>query len=151
MVLQADMDVLRPVLALNLEFSPEPAHASARIEVLERAGGRIARLALRGVLGPAAGPALQRSLDDLARRAVTQLVVDASGLSHLDFRFAPRFAAALERFGCTRGDVVVCGLSRYLRDILRASGSELHLHLVPSAGERLLGAVREGRVHGTAS
>ena len=152
MVLHADMDGLRPVLVLNLEFSHGPAAASARIEFLDRAGGRVAWLALRGTLDQDSEPALERALEDLGRRAVSQLVVDASELHHLDFRFAARFAGALERFESRVGSVVVCGLSRYLRDILRASGCEPRLHLWPSAEGLLFPVLDRGeRVRETAS
>lgn len=133
----------RPVLALNLELSHRRPGASARVELHDPSpgepapGGRIARVALRGCIDAVAARRLAQALDDLALRGVGQVLVDCGELRHIDFRQVPALVDALDRFEARAGGVVVCGLSRYLRDLIRLAGCESRLRCWPSATELL--------------
>src|SRR5439155_23036963 len=98
-----------PALALNLELSHGARGASARIEILERDGSRIALLALRGWVGPPAASRLALALEDLAARGVDQLLLDCSALRHIDYRVLPDLITSLGRFESRAGGIVVCG------------------------------------------
>ena len=132
-------------LALNLELSHGPHGASARIELLERYGMRIALLALRGWVDPPAAHRLELALEDLAARGVDQLLLDCSWLRHIDYREVPALLASFERFESRAGGIVVCGLSHYLRDLFRLAGCESRLRCWPTAAELLLPAALEPR------
>jgi hypothetical protein len=86
---------------------------------------------------------IERALEDLAARGVSRLVVDCSQLLHVDYRLVPRLADALLGFEARAGAVVLCGLSRYLRDLFRIAGCESKLCCWPSAAD-LLDAVVPG-------
>jgi anti-anti-sigma regulatory factor len=132
-------------LALNLDLGHGPHGASARIEILERESSRIALLALRGWVDPPAAQRLELALDDLAERGVDQLLLDCSWLRHIDYRVVPGLMASLERFESRAGGIVVCGLSRYLRDLFRLAGCESRLRCWPSAAELFTLAAPESR------
>ena len=68
---------------------------------------------------------------------VARLVVDCSQLLHVDYRLVPRLADALLRFEAHAGVVVLCGLSRYLRDLFRIAGCESKLCCWPTAADLL--------------
>jgi anti-anti-sigma regulatory factor len=80
---------------------------------------------------------LRLALDDLAVHGVGQLLVDCEELRHVDFRLVPELVTTLERFEARSGGVMVCGLSRYLRDLFRLAGCESRLRCWPSAAELL--------------
>ena len=128
-------------LALNLELSHGKHGAWARIELYERTPAygprRIALVGLRGWLDHEAADRLVHTLEDLGARGVDQVLLDCAELSHLDYREAPGLVAALERFEARVGGVVVCGLSRHLRDLFRIAGCESRLRCWPSAAELL--------------
>jgi anti-sigma B factor antagonist len=132
-------------LALNLDLGHGPHGAAARIEILEQDASRIALLDLRGWLDPPAAERLEHALDDLAARGVNQLVVDCSWLRHIDYRVVPGLMASLERFESRAGGIVMCGLSRYLRDLFRLAGCESRLRCWPTAAELLTPAPLETR------
>jgi anti-anti-sigma factor len=157
MTVHPDAHLARPVLALNLELSHGRPGASARVELHDRVaadagrpGGvsRLARVALRGCIDAVAARRLEQALDDLALRGVEQVLVDCVELRHIDFRMVPALVAALDRFEARSGGVVLCGLSRYLRDLFRMAGCESRLRCWPSAADLLAtgaGAPEPGR------
>ena len=103
----------------------------------ERPAGRVGLLALRGWVDLSAERGIERALDDLATRGLARLVVDCSQLLHVDYRLVPRLADALVRFEAHSGAVVLCGLSRYLRDLFRIAGCESKLCSWPNASDLL--------------
>lgn len=132
------------ILALDLELSHGRHGASARLELHDRPDSppgarRLAWVALRGWLDRAAVSRLGGALDDLATRGVDQVLLDCSQLRHIEYRLTGELVGRLERFEVRTGGVVVCGLSRHLRDLFRLSGCEARLKCWPSASE-LLGA-----------
>ncbi|HEV2106460.1 MAG TPA: STAS domain-containing protein [Candidatus Eisenbacteria bacterium] len=133
----ADAEAGRTSLSVNLQLTRGRHGAAARIELHERAAGRVALLALRGWIDLPAERGLERALDDLAERAPVQLVVDGSQLRHIDYRLVPRLVRALERFEAHAGAFVLCGLSRYLRDLFRLAGGGARLRFWPSAADLL--------------
>ncbi len=141
---QAALDV-RQALAVNLQFTRGRHGAAARIELLDRPAGRLATVALRGWVDLPAGRRIEQTLDDLAARGATQLLVDCSQLRHIDYRMVPRLVEALARFETRVGPVAVCGLSRYLHDLFRLSGCDGHLHQWPSAADVLASAAGSAR------
>ena len=137
----------RRALALNLELTHGRHGATARLELLERGGNRVALLALRGWLDSVATQRLESALDDLAERGASQLIIDCSQLRHVDYRLLPSLVASLERFESHAGSFVICGLSHYLRDLFRLAGCDGALRCWPSAEELLgtVGAIEPGR------
>ena len=129
----------RRAVALNLDLAHGRHGATARLELHERAGARVALLALRGWLDEIAVRRLEETLDDIASRGATQLLLDCSQLRHIDYRLVPALVAALERFETRAGGFVLCGLSHYLRDLFRLAGCDRALRCWPSADELLGG------------
>jgi anti-anti-sigma factor len=124
-------------LAVNLQFTRGRHGAAARIEVHDRPAGRFAILSLLGWIDLAAERRVEQTLDDLAARGVSQLLVDCSKLRHIDYRMIPRLVASLTRFETHAGAYALCGLSRYLRDLFRLAGCDMHLRSWPSAADVL--------------
>ena len=137
MVAHAGSTEGRTSVAINLQFTRGRHGAAARLEVHERPAGRVGLLALRGWVDLSAERGIEHALDDLAARGVSRLVVDCSQLLHVDYRLVPRLADAMVRFEAHAGAVVLCGLSRYLRDLFRIAGCESRLCCWPSAADLL--------------
>lgn len=132
----------RTLLVMHEQLSHGLHGTSARIELQESSPDPTARVALRGWLDVVAFGRLKARLDDLARRGVRRLILDLGALQHVDYRLVPALTETLERFEARSGAVVVCGLSPYLRDILRLAGCEPRLNCWPS-DESPAGAPRE--------
>ena len=145
---------VRPALALNLDLSHGRPWASARVELHDRparqpggpdaepesgrtGGSRIARVSLRGCIDAIAAQRLGRALDELALRDVDHVLLDCAELRHIDFRRVTGLVEALIRLDARSGGVVVCGLSRYLRDLFRLAGHESRLRCWSSADDLL--------------
>lgn len=145
MTVDLDARVARPALAFNFELSHGRPGAAARVELHDRVveagrsagASRRARLALRGCIDLVAVRRLELVLDDLASRGVEQVLVDCEELRHIDFRVVPALVTALDGFEARSGGVVLCGLSRYLRDLFRMAGCESRLRCWPSAADLL--------------
>ena len=137
MVSQVGPTDIRTSVTMNLQFTRGRHGAAARLEVHERPAGRVGLLALRGWVDAAAARGIERALDDIAARGVSRLVVDCSQLLHVDYRLVPRLAGGLLAFEARSGAVVLCGLSRYLRDLFRIAGCESRLCSWPSAADLL--------------
>jgi len=133
----------RPPLSLTVALRVGHPEAVARVEWHERAGAtaggapRVACVALRGTVDDEAARRLARLLDDLVARGAQQVLVDCAGLEHIDFRVLPALIEAFDRCETASGGVVVCGLSRYLRDLFRIAGCESRLRCWPSAADLL--------------
>jgi anti-anti-sigma factor len=118
----------RRAVALSLDLSHGPHGASARIELSDRDGAdgggarQVARVALRGWIESVAAGRIVELLEQLVARGVNELVLDLSGLRHIEYRQLPALADGLRRFEARAGGVTVCGLSRYLRDLFRLVG-----------------------------
>ena len=139
-------------LAVNLQFTRGRHGAAARIELHDRPSGRFAVLALLGWIDLSAERRVEQTLDDLAARGVTQLLVDCSQLRHIDYRMVPRLVSALARFEARAGAYALCGLSRYLRDLFRLAGCDLPLRSWPTAADvRTPGWTDDGLAGGRAS
>jgi anti-anti-sigma factor len=135
----------RIAMALSLQLSGGRHGASARIEMRERPGGRVVLFALRGWLDRTAVTRLSRTLDDLGARGIEHLLLDFSQVRHLDYRMVPALVGALARFENRAGGFVVCGLSSYLRDLIRLAGCETRLRCWPSAEDLLPAGVGSQR------
>ena len=133
----------RQTLAVNLQFTRGRHGAAARIELHESTTGRLAMLALRGWVDLCAERRIEQSLDDLAARGATQLVLDVSQLRHVDYRMVPRLVQAILRFEARAGSVALCGMSRYLHDVFRLSGCDVQLHAWSSVDALLEPAMPE--------
>jgi anti-anti-sigma factor len=138
----ADGQGCQASLTLDLPLSHGRQGASARVAWFDRPDAmpgaqRIAVVTLRGWLDRAAVVRLENALQDLAARGVEQVLLDCSPLRHIDYRLASDLVERLERFESRDGGVVVCGLSRHLRDLFRLSGCEARLRCWPSADELL--------------
>jgi anti-anti-sigma factor len=138
----------RKALSVNLQFTRGRHGAAARIELHERAIGRLAILELRGWIDLSAERALEHTLEDLAARGVERLLVDCSPLRHIDYRMVPRLVQALARFEARSGSVVLCGLSMYLRDLFRLAGCDPHIGCSCPADDAYLPAALSDGSHG---
>jgi anti-sigma B factor antagonist len=138
MVARPQGDEDRIAVALNLELSAGRHGASARIELRERAAGRVVHFVLRGWLDRVAVLRLGRTLDELAERGIEQLLLDCAQVRHIDYRAVPLLVEALDRFESRAGGAVVCGLSAYLRDLFRLAGCESRLRCWPSVADLLV-------------
>lgn len=157
MTARAAVHILRPALALNLELSHGRPGASARVELLDggtmpgggpAAPARVARVSLRGWIDGVAAGRLQQALADLALRDVDRLLLDCAQVRHIDFRRVPALVETLVRLDARSGGVVLCGLSRYLRDLFRLAGFESRLRSWSSSDDLLEtgpGATEPGR------
>lgn len=132
-----DVRLERLAMALNLELSHGRPGASARVELHDRPGGRIALLALHGWIDKVAVRRLTAALADLEKPELGQLLLDCSAVRHIDYRQLPALVNALARFESRAAGLVVCGLSPYLRDLFRLAGCEARLRCWPSAQELL--------------
>lgn len=126
-------------LALNLELSHGRHGAAARVEWHEHGGEPLALVRLAGWIDRVAARRLEAALDDLVSRGAARLVIDCSRLRHIDYRLVPSLVESFARFESHAGGVVVCGLSRYLRDLFRLAGCEPRLRCWPSASDVLAG------------
>lgn len=140
MLSRADGQGSQASLALDLPLSHGRQGASARVTWYhrpQRAPGaqRIALVALHGWLDRTAVLRLERAFDDLALRGVDLVLLDCQRLRHIDYRLAGDLVDRLAQFENRAGGVVVCGLSRHLRDLFRLSGCESRLRCWPSAAE----------------
>ncbi|MEO5618825.1 MAG: STAS domain-containing protein [Candidatus Eisenbacteria bacterium] len=129
----------RRAVALNLDLAHGRHGASARLELHDRGGMRVALLSLRGWLDDIAVRRLEEALEDISERGASQLLLDCSQLRHIDYRMVPSLVTALERFETHAGGFVLCGLSQYLRDLFRLAGCDRTLRFWPSAEELLEG------------
>lgn len=144
MTVHPEAPPVRPALALHLDLSHGRPGASARVELFERggeggaAGGtRIARVSLRGCVDGVAAARLEQALEDLALRDLDQVLLDCAELRHVDFRRLPGLVEALLRLDARSGGVVLCGVSRYLRDLFRLAGCDRRLRCWSSADDLL--------------
>jgi len=129
----------RPALAIHLDLSHGRPGASARVELHDRAGarGRIAVVSVSGCIDAVAAARLGRALQDLEMRNPDRVLVDCARVRHLDFRCVPSLVDALARLDARSGGVVLCGLSRYLHDLIRLAGCEGRIPCWSSAGDLL--------------
>ena len=139
---RADGQGCQASVTLDLPLSHGRQGASARVAWFDRPASppgsqRIAVVALHGWLDRPAVLRLERALQDLAARGVEQVLLDCAQLRHIDWRLAGDLVDRLERFESREGGVVVCGLSRHLRDLFRMSGCEARLRCWPSVAELL--------------
>lgn len=137
---------VRHAVALNVDLAHGRHGATARLELYDRG---VALLALRGWLDDVAVRRLEETLDGVAARGASQLLLDCSQLRHIDYRLVPALIAALERYESHAGGFVLCGLSHYLRDLFRLAGCDRALRFWPSAEELLEGAAAAGVVGST--
>jgi len=141
MLPRADGHGSQASVTLDLPLSHGRQGASARVSWYHRnaasPGARhIALVTLYGWLDRAALTRLELVFTDLAARGVDQVLLDCERLRHIDYRLAGTLVDRLERFEARAG-VVVCGLSRHLRDLFRLSGCEARLRCWPSAADLL--------------
>jgi len=142
MLPRADGHGSQASVTLDLPLSHGRQGASARVSWYHRnaapPGARhIALVTLYGWLDRAALTRLEHVFTDLASRGVDQVLLDCERLRHIDYRLAATLVDRLERFEARAGGVVVCGLSRHLRDLFRLSGCEARLRCWPSAADLL--------------
>jgi anti-sigma B factor antagonist len=92
-------------------------------EVEALAPSRTMTVVLEGEISHADWEDLADHLFRLAHRGVTQVVIDFSGVSHLDYRAVRPLVARTEIFRKAGGDVRLSGLSAYLHAIFRSAGA----------------------------
>jgi hypothetical protein len=135
----ADLDGARLALAINLELSHGRHGASARVELLERAGRHVARIGLSGWVEEVAIGRFETAVSDLAARDVDGLILDCSRLRHVNAGSASRLTRAVAPFAARREGLVLQGLSKRLRERLEKS------HAAPALESAALAPAVVGR------
>ena len=123
MVSLAELARANVSMALTFETGAGPRAAATRVEVLEGAGCRLARLDLQGWIGDASVRRLEAPLRELLRRELDGLVLDCSRLRNIEYWGLRRLARAIAPFQVLRDGVAWHGLSPSLRDRVRLVGS----------------------------
>lgn len=101
--------------------------------VPDRAPSRVMTMVLEGEIGRGEWEDVADMLFRLAHRGVTQIVLDLSGVSHLDYRAVRPLMARAELFRSAGGDVVLAGLSPYVHAIFRSAGANDAFDYFPDA------------------
>ncbi len=78
---------------------------------------------------------LGEELFRLTHRGICQVVLDLTGVDHIDYRGLKPLAARARLLRAAGGDLKLCGLSSYLLTIVRAAGVEDDFELYRNAGE----------------
>jgi hypothetical protein len=116
-----DLDAARLALAINLELDDGRHGASARVEVREHAGRRVAKLDLRGWIADAAVRRLEATLRELRAHDVDGLLLDGTRLRHIEYWGLRRLGRALAPFESLPDGVEWHGLSPGMRARFEAS------------------------------
>lgn len=78
---------------------------------------------------------LSEELFRLANRGVRKVVLDLSGVDHVDYRGLKPLAGRARLLRSSGGDLKLCGLTPYLAAILRAAGVEDEFEMYRDADE----------------
>jgi anti-anti-sigma factor len=78
---------------------------------------------------------IERATAQPLRQSGPRIVLDLTGVEHLDYRGLPSFGRIAARLRAEGGDLRIAGASTYLKTILRFVGLEAELRLFPTAGE----------------
>lgn len=100
-------------------------------------GQRTVTLVVEGELGAQEFTELADVLFRLASQAVTNVVLDFTDLSHLDYRMVKPLLARTELFRAAGGDIKLAGLSPYLHAILRSVGAHQRFALYAAPEDAL--------------
>ena len=92
-------------------------------EVEARAPSRTMTVMLEGEISRTEWEDVADHLFRLAHRGITQVVIDFSGVSHVDYRAVRPLIARTEVFRKAGGDVRLSGLSPYVHAIFRSAGA----------------------------
>ena len=87
------------------------------------AGGRVITLFVNGELGRVELAQVCDELFRLAHRGCFSVVLDLTEVSHIDYRGVRPLVMRAELFRKAGGDIMLTGVSRYLKAILRAAGA----------------------------
>jgi anti-anti-sigma factor len=105
----------------------------------------VATLRCEGELGELELAALADELFRLVNRGRRCLVIDLSGVDHVDYRGVRPLAARARALRTAGGDLKLAGLSAYLAAIFRAAGVEQEFELYRT-GEEARSAFASSRV-----
>jgi anti-sigma B factor antagonist len=78
---------------------------------------------------------LSEELFRLSHRGVRKVVIDFSGVDHVDYRGLQPLAARARLLRSSGGDLKLCGLTPYIAAILRAAGVEDEFEMYRDADE----------------
>jgi anti-anti-sigma regulatory factor len=133
----------RSALAVHLELSHGRHGATASVAFHDTESGTLACVAVRGWIEAVAARRWIEVLEDLARRGVTHLEIEASGVRHADLARVGQVLGALDRLEARGVTWSIRGLSVHLRDRFLIAGWDPR-HDAASPRRAL------ARVHGTA-
>jgi anti-anti-sigma factor len=94
-------------------------------------GDRVETLMLEGEMGIEELAQVSEELFRRLQRGVRQVVLDFSGVPHLDYRGVRPLMGRVESFRRAGGDVKLSGLSPYLAAIFRAAGAHDTFEMYP--------------------
>lgn len=112
----------RSALEVHLELSSGRHGASASVGFHDGAAGTLARIELRGWIDAVAARRCIAVLEDLARRGVVHLEIDASGVRHVDAGRVRDLLLALEALAAAGVAWSLRGLSPHVRDRFLVAG-----------------------------
>jgi anti-anti-sigma regulatory factor len=119
----------RAPLSIRFELCHGRHGASARVELHEGPGGRLAQMGVGGFLDDVALGRFERAMSDLVAHGVDGLVLECTQLRHVEFRLLPRLLSALSAFADRPAGCRVAGLSPHLRDLFDLAGADERLWL----------------------
>jgi len=102
---------------------------------MQREEGRVTVVYLDGELGLPELAEVSEELLRLASAGRARVVLDLSGVPHLDYRGVRALAARAQLLRRQGGDLKLSGLSPYLEAIVRAAGAHSMVERFASAGE----------------
>ena len=95
----------------------------------------VAVLRCEGEMEEVALQHLAEELFRLAHQGVRKVVLDLTGVDHVDYRGLKPLSARARLLRSSGGDLKLCGLSSYLAAILRAAGVEDDFEMYRNADE----------------
>jgi len=91
---------------------------------------------IHGELRPNNMGQFDRVLDSVLRYQHSKVVLDFSGLAHLDYKLVSHLVDRVVELQCSGGDLKVASVNHYILNILKAMGFEEELY--PSVEEAVL-------------
>ena len=89
-----------------------------------------------GELGTQNVRQFDKMLDSIVTRQYSRVVLDFSGLAHLDYKLVPHLVDRVVELQCSGGDLKVASVNQYILNILHAMGFEEELY--PSVEDAVL-------------
>ena len=117
-----DATALRPAVTIAWAADRDSDSCDLWLDLYESSAGRQGVVVPIGRLDRVGLERLERALEQARNYQACRITVDLSRVHHLDYRGVGRFAAQMERSLAEGCEVRIEGVTRYLREIIRAAG-----------------------------